>query len=364
MAEKELDPKDIVLRIIKHASESRSSDIHIQISPPVADILLRIDGVLQKSETITHTDIMRLGNRIMFLAGLKTYKNDIPQEGRIKGEEVGIDGYIRVSCYPTVSGLRIALRLLRDNTHIATLDNLCFPEYALRNINYFLSNPGGAMLLTGPSGSGKTTTIYACLKKLQETGTSHIVTIEDPVEFKLPGIMQTQIRQEVGLDFAEALKKLLRQDPEVIVIGEIRDKDTAKTAFQASLTGHKVISTIHAGTAVEVLVRLIEIGLDPSIIASSLALVVAQRLLRRVCGSCKGNGCDECGTTGYFDRIPAVETLQIGSKLRKNIANDFDEDTIREIVETDTFINLRKCAEQLHNRGLTTEDEIQRVIGT
>lgn len=363
MADSELDPKSFVQDIIQEAAERRCSDIHIQISPPQADIFLRIDGVLQKMRSVSDKNVIRIGNRVLYLAGLKTYQNDSPQEGRIEGEDADIPGYIRVSTYPTVDGLRIALRLFRNDGGTFSLDSLDLPGHVENDIIEFLGRPAGTMLLTGPSGSGKTTTIYACLQYLQKNGIGHIVTIEDPVEYKLEGVMQTQVRRETGLDFPEALKRLLRQDPEVIVIGEIRDETTAKIAFQAGLTGHKVISTIHAGSAVQVLVRLLEIGLDPYIIASSLKLIIAQRLLRRVCGTCGGSGCDECADTGFAGRVPAAESLTLDSQMKKMIKKNPEEDAIVSFLNDKGFADIKTCADNLQKKGITVQKEIARVIG-
>ncbi len=360
----EFRPREIVGTLIEQAHRLASSDIHIQITEGKAEVFFRVDGVLQKVKVFENQNADRIGNRIIYMAGLKTYQSDLPQEGRITGEEAGIEGDIRVSCYPTVDGLRIALRLLDDNGELISLDKLALPETVISDITRFLGKPDGTLLLTGPSGSGKTTTIYSCLKQLQGNGNRHIVTIEDPVECRIAGIMQTQVRREQGLDFPEALRRLLRQDPEIIVIGEIRDPETAKIAFQAALTGHKVISTVHAGSSGEVIMRLLEIGLEPAVIASSLDLIVAQRLLRKVCGSCGGEGCDSCAQTGYRGRIPAAESLMADEDVRALIRNNPDEKGIRSFLESRGFRTIADSADSLREQGITDAAELKRVIGT
>lgn len=363
MAEGELDAKGTVEKLVQEAEKKRSSDIHLHISPPQAEIFYRIDGVLQSMQKLEDESVIRLANRIMYLAGLKTYQNDLPQEGRIAGDEFGIKGYIRVSVYPTVDGMRLALRLLNNETNVMELDHLKVGDIVVKKLKEYLNKPDGMLLLTGPSGSGKTTTIYACLKYLRDNGRRHIITIEDPVEYRLDGIMQTEIRKEAGLDFPDALKMLLRQDPEVIVIGEIRDSITARIAFQAALTGHKVISTVHAGSAQSVIMRLLDIEVDSFNIASTLDLVMGQRLCRAICRSCKGKGCDDCISTGFAGRVPIVELLRMPDEVRNLVRADATEEELQTGLSPFYSMTMRRSADLLIKDELTSEDEVIRVSG-
>ena len=224
-----------------------------------------------------------------------------------------------MATYPTVTGEKIVLRLFSSAT-AKKLNELDFPEHAHAELEHFLRQTSGLLLLTGPAGSGKTTTIYACLRFLTELGGRHIITIEDPAEQIVPGVMQTEVNEARGLDFAKAARHLLRQDPQVLIIGEIRDEETANIAVRAALTGHLVISTLHAGSCKGVFERLLVLCADHSAVASSIALVVNQRLVRRLCKNCSGNGCERCLHTGYRGRLPAVECLRVTDDMRRHIS--------------------------------------------
>jgi general secretion pathway protein E len=237
-----------------------------------------------------------------------------------------------------------------------TLGELGFPAEARSELEGFLSQTTGLLLLTGPAGSGKTTTIYACLRILAERGGSHIITVEDPAEQIVPGVMQTEVNEARGLTFAKAARHLLRQDPQVLVIGEIRDEETAGIAVRAALTGHLVITTLHAGSCSGVLERLLTLWPDPSAIAASLDLVVNQRLLRRICPECRGQACAQCLQTGYRGRLPVVECLRITDALRRRLAAR----------DTDGMAgapSLIEGARDLVRAGLTSPAEVNRVFG-
>ena len=258
-----------------------ASDIHLQMRDGCALVAFRLDGVMTPTDQLQPAVSERVFGRIKFLARLKTYQDSLPQDGRIDKEALQARSDIRVSTYPTVTGEKIVLRLF-DGAEIRTLAGLGLPPRVQTELKSFLGQTFGLLLLTGPAGSGKTTTIYACLRYLSESGGKHIITIEDPVEQIIPGIMQTEVHEARGLDFARASRHLLRQDPQVLVMGEIRDEETANLAVRAALTGHLVISTLHAGSCKGVFDRLLVLCRDHSAIASSVELVLNQRLLRRM----------------------------------------------------------------------------------
>jgi type II secretory ATPase GspE/PulE/Tfp pilus assembly ATPase PilB-like protein len=310
-----------------------------------------ISPVSELSEAIAE----RVVGRIKFLARLKTYQESLPQDGRIDHTDVGSANDIRVATYPTVTGEKIVLRLFSSAT-TKKLAELDFPEHAHAELEHFLRQTAGLLLLTGPAGSGKTTTIYACLRFLSQLGGRHIITIEDPAEQIVPGVMQTEVNESRGLDFARAARHLLRQDPQVLVIGEIRDEETANIAVRAALTGHLVISTLHAGSCQGVFERLLVMCADHSAVASSIALVVNQRLVRRLCKNCSGNGCDNCLHTGYHGRVPAVECLRVTDEMRRRIAT-------RALETLTAKPSLAASARTLVDAGLTNETELRRVFG-
>ena len=262
---------------------------------------------------------------------------------------------IRVATYPTVTGEKIVLRLFNPAAAkgIAELD---FPAKPPRELDHFLRQPSGMLLLTGPAGSGKTTTIYACLRALAEPGGRHIITIEDPVEQIVPGVMQTEVNEARGLDFAKAARHLLRQDPQALVIGEIRDEETANIAVRAALTGHLVISTLHAGSCQGVLERLLVLCADRSAIAAAVELILNQRLMRRLCRQCRGTGCAACLQTGYQGRVPLVEWLQINGALRAQIR-------AHQLQPVAPQCALEESARLLLQKGVTNQPELQRVFG-
>jgi type II secretory ATPase GspE/PulE/Tfp pilus assembly ATPase PilB-like protein len=256
----------------------------------------------------------RVFGRIKFLAQLKTYQESMPQDGRIDRAAVNAPSDLRVATYPTVTGEKIVLRLFHGGA-AKKLSELALPETAVTELKFFLRQTAELLLLTGLAGSGKTTTIYACLRHFVELGGRHIITIEDPAEQIIPGVMQTEVSEVRGLDFAKAARHLLRQDPQVLVIGEIRDDETANLAVRAALTGHLVIAMLHAGSCRGVLERLAVLCADHSAIASSVELILNQWLVRKLCRHCDGAGCAACLQAGYGGRVPVVEWLRADEKL-------------------------------------------------
>jgi len=344
-----------VERLVRQAEAASASDIHLQMTATGADVSLRLDGMMAPTTTLPPELAERVFGRIKFLARLKTYQESMPQDGRIDRRALDSANDIRVATYPTVTGEKIVLRLFNPAT-AKGLDELDLVADARGALEKFLRGATGLMLLTGPAGSGKTTTIYACLRALAAMGGRHIITVEDPAEQIIPGVMQTEVNEARGLDFAKAARHLLRQDPQVLVIGEIRDEETANIAVRAALTGHLVISTLHAGSCRGVLERLAVMCPDKSAIAAALELVVNQRLLRRLCAECGGHGCDRCLRTGYRGRLPVVEWLSLDDPLRAALRHgDFSAARPARLLE--------EAARALVNQSVTSQAEFSRVFG-
>jgi type II secretory ATPase GspE/PulE/Tfp pilus assembly ATPase PilB-like protein len=346
---------EILEKLIRRAEAAGASDIHLQMRGKTAEVAFRLDGVISPVNELPEAIAERVLGRIKFLARLKTYQETLPQDGRIDHADIGGGNDIRVATYPTVTGEKIVLRLF-DPATAKKLSELDFPEHAHAELEHFLRQTAGLLLLTGPAGSGKTTTIYACLRFLSDLGGRHIITVEDPAEQIVPGVMQTEVNEARGLDFAKAARHLLRQDPQVLVIGEIRDEETANIAVRAALTGHLVISTLHAGSCKGVFERLLVMCADQSAVASSVALVMNQRLVRRVCKNCSGKGCEVCLQTGYQGRWPVVECLRVTGEMRRQIAGGaFEAPTAKP--------SLADNARALGEGGITNEAELRRVFG-
>ena len=346
---------EVLEGLVARAERAGASDIHLQMRCKVAEVGFRLDGLITPVRELPAEIAERVFGRIKFLARLKTYQESLPQDGRIPREELKSKNDIRVATYPTVTGEKIVLRLFNSETAKA-LGELSFPAAANAELENFLRQSSGLLLLTGPAGSGKTTTIYACLRHLAELGGRHIITIEDPVEQIIPGTMQTEINEATGLDFARAARHLLRQDPQVLIIGEIRDEATAQLAIRAGLTGHLVISTLHAGSCRGVFERLLTMCADHSAVASAVELVLNQRLIRKVCAACEGAGCETCLHTGYNGRVPLVEWLRVDEKISDQVRR-------RELTALAPMQTLEAAARSLVNQGATNEAEFKRIFG-
>jgi type II secretory ATPase GspE/PulE/Tfp pilus assembly ATPase PilB-like protein len=326
------------------------------MQPGGAAVAFRLDGVMTPATSLAGDIADRVFGRIKFLARMKTYQESLPQDGRIDKAAVKARSDIRVATYPTVTGEKIVLRLF-NTTGARTLAQLDFAEPARVELERFLGRTAGLLLLTGPAGSGKTTTIYACLERLAQGGGRHIITVEDPAEQIIPGVMQTEVNEARGLDFAKAARHLLRQDPQVLVIGEIRDEETANLAVRAALTGHMVISTLHAGSCQGVFERLLVMCPDHSAVASSVELVLNQRLVRRLCKECGGSGCPSCLGTGYRGRLPLVEWLRLDEAQRRRVARHELDGLVAQPA-------LAEAARALVEAGLTNRAEMTRVLGS
>ncbi len=351
------DPQapQLLTDLIGQAEGVGASDIHLQTTANGVEVALRLDGVMTPWRTLPREIAPRVFGRIKFLARLKTYQESLPQDGRIDKADTGAQHDIRVATYPTVTGEKIVLRLFNRSV-VQALGELELPPPVVDELQRFLSGSAGLLLLTGPAGSGKTTTIYACLRFLAELGGRHIITVEDPVEQLLPGLMQTEVNEARGLTFAVAARHLLRQDPQVLVLGEVRDDETAGLAVRAALTGHLVISTLHAGSCQGVFERLLVMCPDAYATVAAVELVLNQRLMRRRCSACAGGGCPACVQTGYRGRIPVVEWLRLDDTLRAQIRGG----NVGAVRPQPT---LEAAARDWVRRGLSDNKEYQRLFG-
>ena len=356
---------DSVQRLLERACEMGASDLHIEPDATGVTVRARRDGVLVPLDSLPGDLGPRLVGRLKALADLLAYRTDVPQEGRITADRSGVGMEIRVATYPTIFGERAALRFDAPEAAAMRLETLGLSAAALAGLRAAIERPDGVVLLTGPSGSGKTTTLYSCLRHVAERlPRRSIVTVEDPVERHVAGVTQTQVAPAAGLDFARALRSLLRQDPEVILVGEIRDRETAGIALEAGLTGHLVASTIHAGTAPQVFARLLDMGVEPFVATTAIRGVLAQRLLRRRCEACSPSpACRKCDGTGYCGRVLLAEWLEVTPALRTAILARADGDALAVAARAGGRPSLRDEADALVAGGVTTKDEVDRVLG-
>ena len=346
---------EVLEDLIRQAEAAGASDIHLQMADGKAHVAFRLDGVMTPALELPAGIAERVFGRIKFLARLKTYQDSLPQDGRIEKADASARSDIRVATYPTVTGEKIVLRLFLASGAMA-LGELGFPDAARAALEGFLAQTSGLLLLTGPAGSGKTTTIYACLRHLAERGGRHVITVEDPAEQIVPGVMQTEVNAAVGLTYAKATRHLMRQDPQVLVIGEVRDDETADIAVRAAFTGHLVISTLHAGSCKGVFERLFVMCDDRYAAVSAVEMVINQRLIRKLCPECKGEGCGSCLHTGYRGRVPLVEWVRVDEAIRVRLRSG----DASAAAPTPT---LADAAERLVEAGMTSGKECRRVFG-
>jgi general secretion pathway protein E len=345
----------VLEELVRRAEAAGASDVHLQMTDGRAEIWFRLDGVLTPLPPIEPGLADRVFGRIKYLARLKTYQDLMPQDGRMDKADLGTRHDIRVATYPAVGGEKIVLRLF-CGVAAPALDELNMAPGVRAELELCLRQPAGLLLLTGPAGSGKTTTIYACLRHLSALGGRHIITVEDPAEQVLPGIMQTEVNEERGLTFAKAARHLLRQDPQVLALGEIRDDDTANTAVRAALTGHLVISTLHTGSCKGVFERLLVMCRDRFAVIATLSLILNQRLLRRLCGGCGGRGCAVCFGSGYAGRVPVAECLRVDDALRGRLRD-------QGAAAIQPAPSLAASALEMVKVGTTNLAECERILG-
>ncbi len=353
--------------LLTQAAREGASDIHLEVSERNSLVRFRVDGTLRDVVTLRKALHAALISRIKIMAQLDIAEKRLPQDGRIALRVAGRPVDVRVSTLPTGHGERAVLRLLDKEAGRLDLTRLGMAEDTLSRFDRLIHQPHGIVLVTGPTGSGKTTTLYAALSRL-DYHTTNVMTVEDPIEYHLDGIGQTQVNPRIDLTFAKALRAILRQDPDVIMIGEIRDAETARIAVQASLTGHLVLATLHTNDAVSAVTRLMDMGIEPFLLASSLLGVLGQRLFRRTCPACGHRvqdmfSCTACNHTGFLGRSGIYELLEVTAGLRALIHGRAAEADIRNSAVSQGFRTLRQDGERWVEAGLTTPEEMLRVTG-
>jgi type II secretory ATPase GspE/PulE/Tfp pilus assembly ATPase PilB-like protein/8-oxo-dGTP pyrophosphatase MutT (NUDIX family) len=353
----------LVDELIAGGIAARASDIHIEPEEQGIAVRHRVDGVLALARTLPRSVGPALVSRIKILSGLDIADRLRPQDGRARVAINAVAVDLRVSTLPASHGEKVVIRVLDGRSTVITLDGMGFHPEDLERIDHLLQSREGLILVTGPTGSGKTTTLYATLRRLKERGVN-IVTVEDPIEYRLPGIVQVQVNEKAGLTFASALRSIMRQDPDVVLIGEIRDRETAEIAIQASLTGHLVLSTLHTNDAPSAVTRLIDIGVASYKIATAVKGVLAQRLVRRLCVTCKGDApalCADCGGTGFHGRLALVEVLVGSQEFEQRVAAGESTERIADAARRDGMRTLWKAGVAHAAAGRTTLEEVLRV---
>jgi general secretion pathway protein E len=357
---------NFVAKMAQNAFDAEVTDIHIEPFSDRVQIRYRRDGVLSRSDTVQRSMLSGIVTRIKILSGLNIVERRLPQDGRLRLSIRGTEIDFRVSIVPSMHGETIVLRLLRNLNVSSDLSALGFDDEARRKIFQLAQSSNGMVVVTGPTGSGKTTTLYSLVSLLNKEGVK-IFTIEDPVEYQLEGVTQLQVNSAIALDFARALRSVLRQDPDIILVGEIRDKETAQIAIQAALTGHLVLTTLHTNTAAGAFTRLRDMGIEEYLIASTIRGVVAQRLVRLLCPSCRDGDppqCPTCRGTHYSGRTVIYEVLEAGGRLSTLLGSGATEAEIVKQAVTDGMTTMAACASSLIEAGVTSKLEVSRVLNT
>lgn len=384
---------EVVDKIVDYAYRTRTSDIHFDPAEDKVIVRLRIDGVLQRVFEIPKNLQEEIISRIKVLSGLRTDEHNATQDGRFRAQLPNARFDIRVSIAPTYYGENAVLRLLTEQGQVFTLPEIGFSERDLQIVERASLKPYGMILATGPTGSGKTTTLYTILKKLNTEAVS-IITIEDPIEYSIEGLQQIQVNPQTGLTFANGLRSILRQDPNIIMVGEIRDEETASIAVNAALTGHLLLSTLHTNDAATTLPRLLDMKVEPFLIASTVNIAIGQRLVRKICPSCKqkkklttvdlhglaatvpkellekmrgrelyyGEGCKECSGTGYHGRIGIHEVLEVTPAIREAIMQRMSASQIKDIAVREGMTTMIEDGLAKVLAGITTVEEVLRVM--
>src|ERR1700719_1821778 len=374
----------IVNLILAQAVKEKASDIHVEPFQNTLKLRYRIDGELAPAESPPKALQLAITSRIKILAGLNIAERRVPQDGRFRIRVLGKEIDLRISVLPTAHGEKIVIRILDKSSRSGSIDQMGMDADTLSKFKKAIDAPHGMILVTGPTGSGKTTTLYSVLHELNSPQ-YNIVTVEDPIEYELSGINQVAVRADIGLDFASALRSILRQDPDIVMVGEIRDNETADIAVKAALTGHQVLSTLHTNDAAGAITRLDDMGIEPFLISSSILMACAQRLVRRVCSNCKeefvpepelleklgltdnktvfyhGTGCDRCKGRGYLGRAAVIEALPVSEAVRRLIIKRASAAVIKNQAVTEGMKTLRMVGIEKALEGITTLEEVWRV---
>src|ERR1700719_2042291 len=375
----------IVNLILAQAVREKASDIHIEPFQNTLKLRYRLDGELIPAESPPKALQMAIASRIKILAGLNIAERRVPQDGRFRIRIMGKEIDLRISILPTAHGEKIVIRILDKSSLTSSIDQMGMDASTLERIRKAIDAPHGMILVTGPTGSGKTTTLYSVLHELNSTQ-YNIVTVEDPIEYELVGITQVAVRADIGLDFSSALRSILRQDPDIVMVGEIRDNETADIAVKAALTGHQVLSTLHTNDAAGAITRLDDMGIEPFLISSSILMTCAQRLVRRVCTNCRdefvpepeileklgikegkeavfhhGTGCGRCKGRGYLGRVALVEALPVSEAVRRLIIKRASATVIKNEAMSEGMRTLRMVGVEKALEGVTSLEEVWRV---
>jgi len=375
----------IVNLILVQAVKEKASDIHVEPFQRTLKLRYRIDGELIAAESPPKALQLAITSRIKILAGLNIAERRVPQDGRFRIKVLGKEVDLRVSILPTAYGEKIVIRILDKSALTGSIDQMGMDESTLDKFKKAIDAPHGMILVTGPTGSGKTTTLYSVLQELNNPQ-YNIVTVEDPIEYELSGINQVSVRNDIGLDFASALRSILRQDPDIVMVGEIRDNETADIAVKAALTGHQVLSTLHTNDAAGAITRLDDMGIEPFLISSSVIMACAQRLVRRICSNCReefvpepeiferlsmtapegavfyhGSGCDRCKGRGYLGRLAIIEALPVSEAIRRLIIKRASSAVVKNQAISEGMKTLRMVGIDKALEGVTTLEEIWRV---
>ena len=377
----------VVNFVLSRAAEDGASDVHVEAQEDRTRVRYRIDGLLFDLLDVPRSLHLAVVSRLKIISRLDIAERRLPQDGSFASNLNGRDIDFRVSTLPTIYGEKVVLRLLEKQAVVQhyTLENLGFEPDQFELFMRGIRRPWGMVLLTGPTGSGKSTTLHTAIKAIKSPR-KNIITVEDPVEYRQPGIQQVQVKTEIGFDFARSLRSILRQDPDIIMLGEIRDSDTAQIAVRAALTGHLVLSTLHTNDSVSTLVRLINIGVEPFLVATAVNVAAAQRLLRKICKQCKeayqpspeeialfvpgpapqmlyrGQGCKQCRNTGYAGRMALYEVFWVSAQVRRMIIEGVDADQIKKYAADSGMVSLRDSGFRRAIQGHTTLEEIMSVV--
>jgi len=375
----------IVNLILVQAIKEKASDIHIEPFQRSLKLRYRIDGELMLAESPPKALQLAITSRIKILAGLNIAERRLPQDGRFRIKVIGKEVDLRISILPTAHGEKIVIRILDKAALTGSIDQMGMDEGTLNKFRRAIDAPHGMILVTGPTGSGKTTTLYSVLQELNNPQ-YNIVTVEDPIEYELAGVNQVSVRADIGLDFSTALRSILRQDPDIVMVGEIRDNETADIAVKAALTGHQVLSTLHTNDAAGAITRLDDMGIEPFLISSSVIMACAQRLVRRICTNCReefvpepeifeqlgmketegavfyhGTGCDRCKNRGYLGRVAIIEALPVSETIRRLIIKRASSAVVKNQAVSEGMKTLRMVGIDKALEGITTLEEIWRV---